>query len=72
MEPMAANYAKLKDRVATVELDAHRRAQDTVDQAMAEVEEIHAEAERIRAETEQARAKRIASARKPSGGRTVY
>lgn len=45
LEPMAASYAKLKDRVATVELDAHRKAQDTVDEA-------RAEAERIRADTQ--------------------
>ena len=31
LEPMAASYAQLKDRVATVELDAHRKAQNTVD-----------------------------------------
>ena len=55
MGPMAENYARLKDRVATVELDAHRRAQDTVDQAMAEAEKIRAEAERVHIETEQAR-----------------
>ena len=55
MGPMAENYAKLKDRVATVELEAHRRAQDTVDQAMAEAEDIRAESERVHAETEQAR-----------------
>ena len=46
LEPMAASYAQLKDRVATVELDAHRRAQDTVDEAQAE-------AERIRTQTQQ-------------------
>ena len=46
LEPMAASYAQLKDRVATVELDAHRRAQDTVSQAQEE-------AERIRADTQQ-------------------
>lgn len=40
LEPMAANYAKLKDRVATVELDAHQKAQATVDQAQAEAERI--------------------------------
>lgn len=40
LEPMAASYAQLKDRVATVELDAHRRAQDTVDEAQAEAERI--------------------------------
>ena len=46
LEPMAASYAQLKDRVATVELDAHRRAQDTVDEAQAE-------AARIRTDTQQ-------------------
>lgn len=46
LEPMAASYAQLKDRVATVELDAHRKAQDTVSEAQAE-------AERIRADTQQ-------------------
>lgn len=40
LEPMAASYAQLKDRVATVELDAHRRAQDTVDAAQAEADRI--------------------------------
>ena len=43
LEPMAASYAQLKDRVATVELDAHRRAQDTVDEARAEAEKIRAD-----------------------------
>lgn len=43
LEPMAASYAKLKDRVATVELDAHRKAQDTVDEAQAEAERIRAD-----------------------------
>lgn len=46
LEPMAASYAQLKDRVATVELDAHRKAQDTVSEAQAE-------AERIRADTQE-------------------
>lgn len=55
LEPMAKQYEVLKDRVATVELEAHRRAQDTVDQAMAEAEDIRAESERVHAETEQAR-----------------
>lgn len=41
--PMAESYAQLKDRVATVELDAHRKAQDTVSQAQAEAEEIRTE-----------------------------
>lgn len=43
LEPMAASYAQLKDRVATVELDAHRKAQDTVDQAQEEAERIRTE-----------------------------
>ena len=45
LEPMAESYVQLKERVATVELDAHRKAQDTVDEA-------RAEAERIRADTQ--------------------
>ncbi len=44
--PMAKSYEELKDRVATVELDAHRKAQATVDEA-------NAEAARIRQETRQ-------------------
>ena len=44
LEPMAESYAQLRDRVATVELDAHRKAQDTVDEAKAEAERIRAEA----------------------------
>ena len=43
LEPMADSYVQLKDRVATVELDAHRRAQDTVDEARAEAEKIRAD-----------------------------
>ena len=46
LEPMAESYAQLKDRVATVELDAHRRAQDTVDGARAEAERIRADAQK--------------------------
>ena len=46
LAPMARNYQELKDRVATVELDAHRKAQATVDEA-------RAEAARIREETRQ-------------------
>lgn len=46
LEPMAASYAQLKDRVATVELDAHRKAQATVDQARAEAERIRAYTQR--------------------------
>ena len=43
LEPMAEGYAQLKERVATVELDAHRKAQNTVDEARAEAERIRAE-----------------------------
>lgn len=43
LTPMAESYAQLKDRVATVELDAHRKAQDTVSQAQAEAERIRGE-----------------------------
>lgn len=46
LAPMAKSYEELKDRVATVELDAHRKAQATVDEA-------RAEAARIREETRQ-------------------
>lgn len=42
LEPMAESYAQLKDRVATVELDAHRKAQDTVSEAQAEAERVRA------------------------------
>ena len=43
MKPMAEGYAQLKERVATVELDAHRKAQNTVDEARAEAERIRAD-----------------------------
>lgn len=43
LEPMADSYVQLKDRVATVELDAHRKAQDTVSQAQEESERIRTE-----------------------------
>lgn len=33
LEPMAKNYEELKERVAVVELDAHRKAQATLDEA---------------------------------------
>ena len=46
LEPMANSYAQLKDRVATVELDAHRRAQDTVDEAQAEAERIRGDTQK--------------------------
>ena len=40
MEPMAQKYDRLKDYVATVELDAHHKAQDTIDQAKREAQKI--------------------------------
>ena len=43
MKPMAESYAQLKERVATVELDAHCKAQSTVDEAQAEAERIRAD-----------------------------
>ena len=44
MKPMAESYVQLKERVATVELDAHRKAQKTVDEAREEAERIRADA----------------------------
>jgi len=44
LEPMAKDYEALKDRIATVELDAHRTAQATIDAAQAQAESIKAEA----------------------------
>ena len=43
LEPLAKSYEELKDRVATVELDAHKKAQATVDAAQAEAEQIRCE-----------------------------
>lgn len=44
LEPMAKRYEELKDRVATVELDAHRKAQATVKEAEAQAGAIREEA----------------------------
>ena len=44
LEPMANQYEVLKDRVATVELDAHRQAQETVAQAEAQARQIRRDA----------------------------
>ena len=41
--PMAQSYEELKDRVATVELDAHRKAQATLDEAKAQAVALRAE-----------------------------
>ena len=43
LAPMAKNYEELKDRVATVELDAHRAAQATLDEAKAQAEQLRQE-----------------------------
>lgn len=40
LEPMAKSYEELKDRVATVELDAHKKAQATVDEAQAQADAL--------------------------------
>ena len=40
MEPMAQKYDQLKDYVATVELDAHHKAQETIEQAKTKAEKI--------------------------------
>lgn len=40
LEPDAAAYAAIKERMANMELDAHRRAQDIVDQARAQSDEL--------------------------------
>lgn len=40
LQPLAKQYEQLKDRVATVELDAHRKAQQTIDQANEEASEV--------------------------------
>lgn len=44
LAPMAKSYEELKDRVAIVELDAHRKAQATIDEAQAQADEIRAAA----------------------------
>lgn len=46
LEPMAENYVQLKDRVATVELDAHRKAQDTLSRAEEESAQLRDETRR--------------------------
>lgn len=44
LEPLARQYEVLKDRVATVELDAHRKAQEIVSQAEAQAAAIRRDA----------------------------
>ena len=46
LAPLAEKYEQLKDRVATVELDAHRKAQSIVDEANGQAEEIKGETRR--------------------------
>lgn len=41
IEPLAKRYEALKDRIATVELDAHQKAQTTLDKAQTEVDALH-------------------------------
>ncbi len=44
LAPRAESYDQLKERVATVELDAHRKAQAIVDEAASEAERVRADA----------------------------
>lgn len=46
LAPMADNYAQLKDRVATVELEAHCKAQSIIDQGMEEADRLREDARR--------------------------
>lgn len=46
MEPQARGYEILKDRVATVELDAHQKAQITLNRAMEQADGIRADTAR--------------------------
>ena len=46
LAPMARSYEELKDRVATVELDAHRKAQATIDEARAQADQLREETRR--------------------------
>lgn len=50
LEPLAQRYEALKDRVATVELDAHHKAQATVDEAQARADGLREDARRWVAE----------------------
>lgn len=45
LEEDAAAFATLKDRTATIELEAHRKAQETVEQAQAQSAKIRSELE---------------------------
>lgn len=46
LEPIAQQYEALKDRVATVELDAHRKAQTTMDEAQEQADTLREETRR--------------------------
>ena len=56
LEPLAASYREIRDRAASVELEAHQRAQESEQEARRRVQEAvdgaRAEADRIRAETQ--------------------
>jgi len=52
MEPQARGYEILKDRVATVELDAHQKAQTTLSRAQAKADGIRADTARWMGEIE--------------------
>lgn len=43
LEPLAASYREIRDRAASVELDAHQKAQAAVSEAKAEAEQIRAD-----------------------------
>jgi chromosome segregation ATPase len=46
LEPKALAYGRIKDRAAAIELDAHERAQHTLDQAKQEAAAMQADCER--------------------------
>lgn len=56
LEPLAASYREIRDRAASVELEAHQRAQEAEQEARRRVQETvdgaRSEADRIRAETQ--------------------
>lgn len=64
LEPVAASYEQLKDRVATVELEAHRKAQDTMNKALAEAELARTDARRTRDKAREDGARTLAQARR--------
>ena len=52
IEPEARRYEALKNRIATVELDAHQKAQATLDKAQAEVDALKADTARWMADVQ--------------------